>query len=129
MTPSEDLLAGSQRQSFDGTEYRSIFSAGWRKKFFCGQAQKKAQPSEVSEICAFGGGFHCGGGAISICRGGSILISATRFSNTSIVAGGAFRSLSIAASCAPVYVPTFGRRYFSALSACNILKIIVAPPF
>ena len=41
MTPSEDLLAGSQRQSFDGTEYRSIFSAGWRKKFFCGQAQKK----------------------------------------------------------------------------------------
>lgn len=41
MTPSEDLLAGSQRQSFDGTEYRSIFSAGWRKNFFCGQAQKK----------------------------------------------------------------------------------------
>ena len=51
MTPIENLLTSSQRLSFDGTEYRSFFPAGWREKNFWGH-KKKAQPSEVSEICA-----------------------------------------------------------------------------
>ena len=52
MTPIEDLLTPSQRLSFDGTEYRSFFPAGWREKIFLGGHKKMAQPSEVSEICA-----------------------------------------------------------------------------
>lgn len=48
MTPIEDLLTASQRLSFDGTEYRSFFPAGWREKIFWDK--KKAQPSNFGDL-------------------------------------------------------------------------------
>ena len=44
MTPIEDLLTSSQRLSFDGTEYRIFFPAGWREKIFLEGIKKRRSP-------------------------------------------------------------------------------------
>ena len=50
MTPIEDLLTPSQRLSFDGTEYRVFFPAGWREKFFLGGHKKRRSPPSFGDL-------------------------------------------------------------------------------